>query len=143
MNPHGVLHYVPIVGRKNILRSLIEHGVEFVSGGRTFSFLLHEVKDRIREAIDGICEAIEECGKSFSERNTDYKTLYITGESTSCVRGAVDYMGSRLARKVEVVSPGIPFYNKPQFGPLFSLIDMALGDRENSSLSLLISRIFR
>lgn len=118
-------------------------GVEFVSGGRTFSFLLHEVKDRIREAIDGICEAIEECGKSFSERNTDYKTLYITGESTSCVRGAVDYMGSRLARKVEVVSPGIPFYNKPQFGPLFSLIDMALGDRENSSLSLLISRIFR
>ncbi len=117
--------------------------IEFSVEDRTYSFLLRDVKDKIREALDGICEAIEECGRNFNERNVDYKTLYITGESTSCVRGAVDYMSSRLARKVEVVSPGIPFYDKPQFGPLFSLIDTALSDRENSSLVSNILRIFR
>ena len=133
-----------LLGKVNLNSVESRNGtIEVVSEGRTCSFLTYEVKDRIREALDGICEAIEECAASFTERNLDYKALNITGESAMCVRGAVDYMCSRLSRKVEVAAPGIPFYNKPCFGPLFSLIDAAVEEREDSSVLSIISKIFR
>ena len=114
--------------------------IEVAYDGKTYGYPASEVKDRLREALDGICEAIEECGKSFTERITDYKPLHITGESARCVRGVADYMSGRLARKVSVVSPHIPFYDKPQFGPLFSLIDAAICEKEKSSLLLKLFR---
>lgn len=130
-----------LLGKVNLNSRENEYAaIEHTADGKIYSFPLSELKARIREALDGICEAIEECANGFTERNTNYKTLYVTGESATCVRGAVDYMSERLARKVSIVSPHIPFYDKPQFGPLFSLLDTALSDREKSSLLL---RFFR
>ena len=135
---------VAMLGKVNLnskegASSMLEHSY----GGKLYRFTASEIKEKLREALDGICEAIEECAASFTERNLDYKALNITGESAMCVRGAVDYMCSRLSRKVEVAAPGIPFYNKPCFGPLFSLIDAAVEEREDSSVLSIISKIFR
>ena len=58
----------------------------------------------------------------------------MTGESALAVRGADDHISGRMVRVVAVASPQIPYYDKPSFGPLFSLIDMALSDRENTSI---------
>ena len=57
----------------------------------------------------------------------------MTGESALTVRGASDHISGRLVRTVSVISPQIPYYDKPQFSSLFSLIDMALKDRESKS----------
>ena len=93
-----------------------------------------EVKEKLREALDGICETIEECRQNFTERNTDYKTLYVTGESALKIRGAVDHVSGRLVTNVSVIAPQVPYYDKPEFSSLFSLMDMALKDRESHSL---------
>ena len=101
--------------------------------GKTYRFPASELKEKLREGLDGICEAIEECGRGFTEKNTDYKTLYMTGESALSLRGAADHISGRLVRTVSVISPQIPYYDKPQFSSLFSLLDTALKDKENSS----------
>lgn len=107
--------------------------IEIMSEGKLYKFPVSEVKEKLREALDGVCETLEECTRSFSEKPTDGKTLYITGESALSVRGATDHISGRMVRNVSVAAPRIPYYDKPSFGPLFSLIDMALSDRENTS----------
>lgn len=109
--------------------TMLEHSF----GGRLYRYTASEVKEKLREALDGICETIEECRQNYTERNLDYKTLYMTGESALTVRGASDHISGRLVRTVSVISPQIPYYDKPQFSSLFSLIDMALKDRESKS----------
>ena len=49
------------------------------------------------------------------------------------MRGASAHISGRLVRTVSVISPQIPYYDKPQFSSLFSLLDTALTDKENSS----------
>ena len=107
--------------------------LEYSWQGRYYKYPASEVKEKLREALDGICETIEECRQNFSERNTDYKTLCVTGESALAVRGATDHISGRLVRNISVIAPGVPYYDKPKFSSLFSLIDMALKDRENAS----------
>ncbi len=108
--------------------------IEHMADGKLYKFAASEVKEKLREALDGICETLEECTRSFTEKPTDGKTLYVTGESALAVRGAADHISGRMVREVTMAAPQIPYYDKPSFGPLFSLIDMALGDRENNSI---------
>ena len=49
------------------------------------------------------------------------------------MRGAADHISGRLVQTVSVTAPQIPYYDKPQFSSLFSLLDTALTDKENSS----------
>lgn len=101
---------------------------ECIYDGKTYSFSTVTLRDKIREGLDGICETIEECRHSFSGRNIDTKPLLICGEGVKIIRGAVDHISGRLVNSVEVTSPAVPYYDKPQFSSLFSLIDLALKD---------------
>ena len=125
---------VAMLGKVNLnskegASSMLEHSY----GGKLYRFTASEIKEKLREALDGICETIEECRRAFTEKNLDYKTLYITGESALAVRGAADHISGRLVQTVSVTAPQIPYYDKPQFSSLFSLLDTALTDKENSS----------
>lgn len=111
--------------------------------GKFYRFTASEVKEKVREALDGICETIEECRRNFTEKNTDYKTLYLTGESALAVRGAADHISGRLVQTVTVIAPQIPYYDKPQYSSLFSLVDMALTDAEKSSVLNKIISFFK
>ena len=124
-----------VLGKVNLnSRDSAASYVEHMSDGKLYKFAVSEVKEKLREALDGICETLEECTRSFTEKPTDGKTLYMTGESALAVRGAADHISGRMVRVVAMASPQIPYYDKPSFGPLFSLIDMALSDRENTSI---------
>lgn len=101
---------------------------ECIFGGKTYSYSTVTLRDKIREGLDGICETIEECRASFTGKNIDGKPLLITGEGVITIRGAMDHISGRLVKGVEIVSPKVPYYDKPQFASLFSLLDMALGD---------------
>lgn len=101
---------------------------ECIFEGKTYSFSTVSLRDKIREGLDGICETIEECRQSFSGRNIDGKPLLITGEGVKTIRGAVDHISGRLVKSVEITSPKVPYYDKPQFASLFSLLDTALND---------------
>lgn len=101
---------------------------ECVCDGKTYSFSTATLRDKIREGLDGICETIDECIKNFSGRNIDGKPILITGEGVKTIRGAVEHISGRLVKPVEIIAPKVPYYDKPQFSSLFSLLDIALKD---------------
>ena len=101
---------------------------ECVYEGKTYSFSTAKLRDIIREGLDGVCETIEECRRNFSGKNTDNKPLLVTGEGIKVIRGAVDHIAGRLVRGVEIVTPKVPYYDKPHFSSQLSLLHIALGD---------------
>lgn len=100
--------------------------------GKTYSFSTVSLRDRIREGLDGICETMEECRQSFSGRAIDGKPINLTGEGIKVIRGAAEHIAGRLVKGIEIVSPKVPYYDKPQFSSLFSLLDTALIDSKSS-----------
>lgn len=96
--------------------------------GQVYSFPAVFLRDRIREGLDGICETIEECRQGYNGNNIGFKPLIVTGEGINTVKGAVGYISGRLLNGVEVVYPKVPYFDKPQYASLFSILNMALDD---------------
>lgn len=96
--------------------------------GKIYGFSTMLLRDKIREGLDGICETIEECRQNFTDRNLEGKPLLLTGEGVKVIRGTAEHISNRLVKTVEIASPRVPYYDKPQFGSLFSLLDIALND---------------
>lgn len=102
---------------------------ECIFEGNTYEFSTVALRDKIREGLDGICETIEECRQSYSGKSAEGKPLLITGEGVKVVRGTAEHIAGRLVKSVEVIAPKVPYYDKPQFSSLLSLLDTALGDK--------------
>lgn len=101
---------------------------ECLFDGKTYSFSTAELRDKIREGLDGICETIEECRQSYTGRNIEGKPILVTGEGIKVVRGAAEHIAGRLVKTLQTVAPNVPYYDKPRFSSLFSLLDIALDD---------------
>ena len=123
-----------LLGMANLnIREGSSRTLEYVDEGKVYSFPVTDVNAKVREGLDGICGVIEECMRGFTEKDLENKPLYLTGECADTVRGAADHISGRLVKAVNVTAPRIPYYDKPTFSSLFSLLDMALTDRESSS----------
>lgn len=101
---------------------------EIIYEGQTYKFPTVTLRDKIREGLDGICETIEECRQSFSGKNIDGKPINVTGEGVNVIRGTAEHLSNRLVKNVEIISPSVPYYDKPQFSSLLSLMNIALSD---------------
>lgn len=101
--------------------------VEYAEGGTVYKFSSTELKDLIREGLDGLCEMIEECRQSYVGKDLSGKPLLITGEGVGVIRGLTEHLSSRLEIPVEIVTPKLPYYDKPQFSSLFSVLAEVLG----------------
>lgn len=99
---------------------------EYRYGDKVYSFSTVKLRDIIREGLDLICEVLEECRQSFGVKDLSGKTVYATGEGIKTIRGAAEHISSRLVSPVEIVAPKLPYYDKPQFSSLFSLLAAAL-----------------
>lgn len=97
--------------------------------GTLYRYSTAALRDLIREGLDGICEAIEECKQTFFDRDLNGKTLFVTGEGIKTIRGTAEHISSRLVCAVETVTPQVPYYDKPQFSSLLSLLSTALGEK--------------
>lgn len=107
---------------------------EVVYEGNVYSFPTVTVRDKIREGLDGICETLEECRQSYTGKNLDGKPIYVTGEGVKVVRGTVEHISNRLVKNVDVIAPKVPYYDKPQFSSILSLLNMALKDAKPASI---------
>lgn len=105
---------------------------ECIYEGKTYKYSTAKLRDIIREGLDGICETVEECRQSFSGKNIDGKPLLVTGEGIKVVRGTADHLAGRLVKNVDVIAPKVPYYDKPHFSSMLSLLNMALEDAMNS-----------
>ena len=107
--------------------------IECMYEGHNYKYSAIILRDKVREGLDGICEAIEECIQSFQGKNLENKPMYITGESVKTVRGTVEHISNRLVKNLEVIVPHVPYYDKPQYSSILSLLDTALTDEESRS----------
>ncbi len=107
--------------------------LECMYQGRNYKYSTIVLRDKVREGLDGICETMEECMQSYKGKNLDSKPMFITGESVKIVRGTVEHISNRLVKNIEVVAPCVPYYDKPQFSSILSLLDTALTDAESRS----------
>ena len=101
---------------------------EYIYEGKTYKFSTVLLRDKIREGLDGICETIEVCRQSFTGKNLDGKTINITGEGVKSIRGTAEHLSNRLVKNVEIIAPKVPYYDKPHFSSLLSLLNTALDD---------------
>ncbi|MBQ9081353.1 MAG: hypothetical protein IJY26_01800 [Clostridia bacterium] len=88
-----------------------------------------KVNEIIKFGLDKLCEPLaaflEECSAISANR-----TLLITGEGITGIRGAVEHISKRLNRETDVLAPELPYYNKPSMSSKISLLHYALKNRK-------------
>ena len=120
-----------LLGKLNLnAKETLGGSIECMYEGQNYKYSAIVLRDKVREGLDGICETIEECIQSFKGRNLDGKPMFITGESVKTVRGTVEHISNRLVKNIEVIAPRVPYYDKPQYSSILSLLDTALTDAE-------------
>lgn len=102
---------------------------EYRSDGKFYSFRSSELRDIISEGLDGLCGILEECRQSYVGKDISSKTIYLTGEGVGVLRGLTERISSRLVAPVEVIAPKVPYYDKPRFSSLFSLMSAAFDEK--------------
>jgi len=97
------------------------------------ALVVHQiVKDRLNVICTYIKKVFSECPYHIEPE----KTLYITGGGISYMRGAIEYLSSKLNRNVEMaVSPGFSNSNKPHRSSIFAVLDVALVREERETRS--------
>lgn len=93
---------------------------------KIYAFSIPALQELIRSGLDGICINIEECMRNYDGRNVDGKTLLITGDSVKVIKGMAEHISFKLDKNYEIISPKVPFYDKPEFSSLFSLLNITL-----------------
>lgn len=95
--------------------------------GKRYAFPSTVLKSLILEGVDGVCETIEACRQAFIGKDISAVPISITGEGVGVIRGMTEHMSSRLVTPIVTVAPKLPYYDKPVYSSLFSLLSVALG----------------
>lgn len=104
--------------------------VEVTADGKQYAYQASALRELVREGLDGLCGMLETCLQAFTLKDMTGAPIYITGEGVGVIRGTTEHLSSRLVTPMEVISPKVPYYDKPQFSSLFSLLYAALGGNE-------------
>ncbi|MCD8208793.1 MAG: hypothetical protein LUD72_12715 [Bacteroidales bacterium] len=83
------------------------------------------LRSKIREAIDIVCETVDECARNSGLTAACGRNIYITGECVNTVRGFCEHLASRLEKNVIEVVPQLPCYDRPEYSSLTSLMNAA------------------
>ncbi len=110
---------------------LAEDYVVYV-GDEEFNFKVASCNDIVKHVLTGICEKIDAHIKLSQVKLPFNKniTLSITGGGVAFMRGAREFIRNTVEMDVEIVSPSIPFMNKPDESSKISLLDYALKCKE-------------
>ncbi|HJB93469.1 MAG TPA: hypothetical protein H9708_05935 [Candidatus Borkfalkia stercoripullorum] len=116
-----------ILKKVNLSSTDVEGSViEYSDKEETYSVPAAKVKEKVKEGLDIICEAVNSCLEQSGGRYTEYKPVLLTGEGVTSIRGAREHISGRLNKVVEILAPRLPYYNKPAQSSLLSILDMAL-----------------
>ncbi len=96
-----------------------------------FSFARSECNRIAKSVLDSIAENCDKAVSSCTLKVPSDIDIAFTGEGISTIKGAVEYMASRLGVFPNIISPKVPHYNKPNFTSRLSLIDTALDLTKN------------
>ena len=107
------------------------------------SFRLQDINEIIKRELDVLCEEVERFfQKHYRDKTTTGLTvnpISITGEGISYIKGATEHISGRLCRLTEILTPELPYYDKPMYSSRIALLHMALSDNQKSGW---LNRIF-
>jgi Actin-like ATPase involved in cell division len=115
----------------------------YYEGGERGKYHLsaNDINEIAKARLDTIVEFLK-AGIAQSGIDTPpYCTVFLTGGGVTHVRGAKEYMSAKLGKTIEVVSPEVPKFNKPQYSSTVALLDIASG--LNGSSQTAISNILK
>lgn len=94
-----------------------------------YSFSVAKANAAVLEVLDALAEQIVNCIQEGVVNHHGNLTISLTGGGISYIRGAKEYLSSRLGAEIKVVAPRIPLYDKPINSSSFSLMDYALDNQ--------------
>lgn len=110
-------------------------GKEYIS---TYSA---KATNEIAEArIEIICKYIQKCLDRCEYEFPDYLPIYLTGGGLNYIKGIKEFMGRKLGRKVELISPSLAQVTRPDYSSEIALLDLAINQSENNYNIIYTSR---
>lgn len=78
------------------------------------------------ERIKMISSCIKRCFQRLSEQNLENTQLYLTGGGLSYITGGKECLEKCLGREIQILSPRVPAYSKPELSSSISVLSEAL-----------------
>lgn len=130
--PYYVLE--AMVGKIN-LASLDDANVsvEYADRQAVYTLPLYFLKGCVQDGLDILCDVVEACFEMSGDPGLNYRPILLTGGGITNIRGVREYLTQRLGRNVEIIAPGLPYYNQAAQSSLFGLLDMALEQKRKTS----------
>ncbi len=91
-----------------------------------FLFSRDKANQTAKELLDNIAERLDSAISACPLNVPSDVETYFTGGGICMVRGAVEYISSRLGVLPKTISPNLPHYNKPNYSAKLSLLYTAL-----------------
>lgn len=101
-------------------------------GDEEYSFDVSACNDIVKSVLTGIAENVEK-HLNQSQVKLPYNkniSISLTGGGIAFMRGAKEYLRNTIEMEVNVISPNIPFMNKPDESSKLSLLNYALTCKE-------------
>ena len=96
------------------------------NAGVDYTFLRDEVNDIARSVLDNLAEEFEKVFSKCPLKIPSDSDTYFTGGGICYIRGAVEYISSRIGAIPRLIKPSLPRYDKPECSARLSLLDTAL-----------------
>lgn len=116
-----------VVKRKmNLSRASIGSALDVLDGENGRYYNMDELKNVILSSLDNFCEEVSLSLENVGFVIPEYVPLKITGGGIAFIRGAKEYIASRLGVAVETIAPAVPLMDNPLESSCLSLLDIAL-----------------
>ena len=78
-----------------------------------------------KNRLDVFADILGDILKDIEEDAPSYMSVYLTGEGVASMRGAKKYLSEQLGKNIEIITPKLPGFVKPQDSSKASLLVMA------------------
>ncbi len=100
-----------------------------------------DASDIVKARLDIFADIISGIFKNFSEDMPPYLPVYLTGEGIASMRGAKKYLSEQLGKNIEILTPKLPGFVKPEDSSKTALL-MVAETLSKSSFGDVIKSIF-
>ena len=103
----------------------LTENVGFVVSDGENAVYAQDACDIAKNRLDVFAEVIGDILKSVEEDAPSYMPVYLTGEGVASMRGAKKYLSEQLGKNIEIITPKLPGFVKPDDCSKASLLVMA------------------
>ena len=131
-----------ILATANISGGNVPKGIMWSSETEDVKLSVQEINECIKFSLDELCEKVDNFFAVRYRGKVDMlftvNPISITGEGIGRIKGAAEHISKRLNHLTEIVSPDLPYYDKPTFSSRIGLLHTATGDAKKG----IVRRLF-